>query len=415
MQDKTNMPNSVFEAAPTQQALPQERLVKWHASHWLSTTAELGNNACATPIASVDLAKEELLYTEEVKAYTDGLYAQISDFITPAEWPIYAPLVYHINRLKEQKNAVILAHNYMTPDIFALVGDYRGDSLGLAIQAKKTSADIIVQAGVHFMAETSKILCPDKKVLISSLRAGCSLASSITGKDMKLIRQQYPGVPIVTYVNTSAEIKAYSDICCTSSNAVQVVESLGVDKVIMLPDEYLAKNVANMTNVEIIAWQGKCEVHARFDAQDVRDMREAYPQAIVLAHPECPPEVVAESDFTGSTKAMSDYVRTHSAVQNSANVILLTECSMSDNVAIENPQATFIRPCNLCPHMKRITLAGIYKALRDECYEVHVAEELAQKARLSVERMLALAHQKTPQVDFNPQAPHKKIELIARF
>jgi len=263
------------------------------------------------------------------------------------EWPAYAPLVHAINTLKKEKNAVILAHNYMTPDIFALIGDYKGDSLGLAIEATKTDADMIIQGGVHFMAETSKILCPEKRVFIPSMRAGCSLASSITGADIRLIKQRYPGIPVVTYVNTSADVKAESDICCTSSNAVAIVEHIcaewGVDKVIMLPDEFLAKNVAKQTNIEVIAWHGRCEVHARFSAQDI----------------------IAESDFTGSTKAMSDYVSDNKP----DNVILLTECSMSDNVAMANPETDFVRPCNLCPHMKRITLENIYACMIDVSFD----------------------------------------------
>ena len=312
-----------------------------------------------------------------------------------------------INILRREKNAVILAHNYMTPDIFALIGDFKGDSLSLAIEATKTEADMIVQAGVHFMAETSKILCPDKKVLIPSLRAGCSLAASITGEDVKLIKQRYPGVPIVTYVNTSADVKAESDICCTSSNAVQVVESLGVDKVIMLPDEYLAKNVAKQTNVEIIAWHGRCEVHARFSAQDVKEMRAANPGVVVLAHPECPPDVVAESDFTGSTKAMSDYVKDTTP----NNVILLTECSMSDNVAMANPDTDFVRPCNLCPHMKRITLQNIYECLVMEIHEVKIPKHIAKKARRAVQRMIDLP-MLPEKPDFDPSLTEKDIKVI---
>ena len=349
-----------------------KELVNWENGRWIGQTLEVENGVCAVP----DTPGKDLPYDDEVKAATDHLYEQVSDFIPEFEWPAYAPLVHAINKLKKEKNAVILAHNYMTPDIFGLVGDYRGDSLGLAIEATKTDADMIIQGGVHFMAETSKILCPDKKVFIPSMRAGCSLASSITGEDVKLIKERYPGIPVVTYVNTSADVKAESDICCTSSNAVAIVEHIaadrGVNKVIMIPDEFLAKNVAKQTDVEIIAWHGRCEVHARFSAQDVREMRESNPGVTVLAHPECPPEVVAESDFTGSTKAMSDYVSDNRP----RNVILLTECSMSDNVAMANPDTNFVRPCNLCPHMKRITLENMYQCLRDETNEVLVPEEM---------------------------------------
>ena len=281
-----------------------KELVNWENGRWIGQTLEVENGVCAVPSSP----KGELAYTDEVKAATDHLYEQVSDFIPKFEWPAYAPLVHAINKLKKEKNAVILAHNYMTPDIFGLVGDYVGDSLGLAIEATKTDAEIIIQGGVHFMAETSKILCPDKRVFIPSMRAGCSLASSITGDDIRLIKQRYPGIPVVSYVNTSADVKAETDICCTSSNAVAIVEHIakewGVDKVIMLPDEFLAKNVAKQTNIDVIAWHGRCEVHARFSAQDVKDMRAANPGVIVLAHPECPPEVVAESDFTGSTLSL---------------------------------------------------------------------------------------------------------------
>lgn len=377
--------------------------INWQNSRWIGQTSEVENGICARPHNPLG----KLPYTDAVKAQTDALYPLVKDFVPAFEWPAYAPLVAEINRLKKQKNAVILAHNYMTPDIFNLVGDYQGDSLGLAIQATKTNADIIVQAGVHFMAETSKILCPDKKVLISSLKAGCSLASSITGKDVRLIRKRYPDIPIVTYVNTSADVKAESDICCTSSNAVAIVESLGTDTVIMLPDEYLAKNVARQTRVKIITWHGHCEVHARFLAEDIEDMRRAYPGATILAHPECLPEVVESSDFTGSTKAMSDYVRNNKP----AKVILLTECSMSDNVAIANPDVNFVRPCNLCPHMKRITLENILTCLQDEVHEVHVPASVAQRARTAVTRMIE-AKPDPQKSHFNTQSTIANVHVI---
>ena len=287
--------------------------------------------------------------------------------------------------LKREKNAVILAHNYQTPDIFHTVADIVGDSLALAREAVRTDAEIIVLAGVHFMAETAKLLNPGKTVLIPDLEAGCSLAASITAEDIRLLRARHPGVPIVTYVNTSAAVKAESDICCTSGNAKKIIEGLGVPKVIMLPDEYLARNTAAQTNVEIIAWKGHCEVHERFTAEDIRELRATHPGITVLAHPECPPEVVAECDFTGSTAAMADYVGT----QRPARVVLLTECSMSDNVALQYPDLDFVRPCNLCPHMKRITLPKIRRALETMSHEVTVAPEIADRARLSVERMLA--------------------------
>jgi len=369
---------------------------------------------CPTPMPArgqTALEARGLAYDDAVKAETDALYDEVKDFVTPMEWPAIAPLVAAINRLKREKNAVILAHNYMTPDIFRLVGDFRGDSLQLAREAAKVEADIIVQGGVHFMAETSKILCPEKKVFIPSMRAGCSLASSITGEDIKLIKQRYPGIPVVTYVNTSADVKAESDICCTSSNAVAIVEHIcaewGVNQVIMLPDEFLAKNVAKQTNVDVIAWHGRCEVHARFSAQDVRDMREANPGVVVLAHPECPPEVVTESDFTGSTKAMSDYVADHEP----KNVILLTECSMSDNVAMENPKTDFVRPCNLCPHMKRITLENIYECLRDETNEVLVPETERKRAHKAVMDMINVKFDPV-KGHFDPSLPEADVKVI---
>ena len=384
-----------------------KELINWENGRWIGQTLEVENGVCAVP------GKPEggLDYTDEVKAATDHLYDEVSNFIPKFEWPAYAPLVHAINTLKKEKNAVILAHNYMTPDIFGLIGDYTGDSLGLAIEATKTDADMIIQGGVHFMAETSKILCPDKRVFIPSMRAGCSLASSITGEDIKLIKQRYPGIPVVTYVNTSADVKAESDICCTSSNAVAIVEHItkewGVNKVIMLPDEFLAKNVAKQTDVEVIAWHGRCEVHARFSAQDVRDMRGAHPGVVVLAHPECPPEVVAESDFTGSTKAMSDYVSDN----NPKNVILLTECSMSDNVAMENPETDFVRPCNLCPHMKRITLENIYECLKDETNEVLVPEAERKRAHKAVMDMINVKFDPV-KGHFDPNLPEADVKVI---
>ena len=331
-----------------------------------------------------------LAYDAEVKAATDQFYEQVKDFITPMEWPAVAPLVHHINLLKKAKNAVILAHNYMTPDVFRLVGDFRGDSLQLAREAARTDAKVIVQAGVHFMAETSKILSPDKTVLIPDTRAGCSLAASITGADVRLIRQRYPHLPIVTYVNTTADVKAECDITCTSSNATQVVEHVakewGVDTVIMVPDEFLARNVAANTDVKIIAWEGHCEVHEKFSGEDVRQIRDAHPGAIVLAHPECPPDVLEEADFAGSTSALSSHVKESGA----RKVVLLTECSMSDNVAADNPGVEFVKPCNLCPHMKRISLENIYDALVSMKHEVTVPEDIRIRAKAAIDAMLAL-------------------------
>ncbi|QPC91683.1 quinolinate synthase NadA [Mesorhizobium sp. INR15] len=317
---------------------------------------------------------------------SSALYDRVRRVIPAIEWPAFAGDIDAILDLKRRRNAVILAHNYQTPEIFHCVADIVGDSLALARKAMSTEADVIVLAGVHFMAETAKLLNPQKTVLIPDLRAGCSLADSITAEDIRLLRQRYPGVPVVTYVNTSAEVKAESDICCTSGNAKAVVESLGVPRVIMLPDEYLAQNIAAQTDVEIIAWKGHCEVHERFTPADIRQLREDHPGVTVLAHPECPPEVVAEADFSGSTAAMSDYV----GRQKPPRVVLMTECSMSDNVAVEHPEVDFIRPCNLCPHMKRITLANIRTALEQNRHVVTIDPKVAGPARLAVERMLAI-------------------------
>ena len=315
-----------------------------------------------------------------------SLYDRVSRVMPKAEWLSHADDVEAILDLKRKRNAVILAHNYQTPEIFHGVADIVGDSLALARKAAEVDADVIVLAGVHFMAETAKLLNPEKTVLIPDMGAGCSLADSITPEDVALLRAAHPGVPIITYVNTSAAVKAASDICCTSGNAKRVVESLGVPKVLMIPDEYLARNVARETHVEILAWHGHCEVHELFTAKDVRDLREAHPGVTILAHPECPPEVVDEADFSGSTAVMSNFV----AQKKPARVVLLTECSMSDNVAVDHPSVEFIRPCNLCPHMKRITLGNIRAALEENRHEVTVDPAIAGAARRAVERMLAV-------------------------
>ncbi len=324
--------------------------------------------------------------TPEAIARTAPLYERVSKVVPTIEWPGFAGDIDAILELKRARNAVILAHNYQTPEIFHCVADIVGDSLALAREATKTDADVIVLAGVHFMAETAKLLNPDKTVLIPDAQAGCSLAASITAADVRLLRQRYPGVPVVTYVNTSAAVKAESDICCTSGNARKVIGSLGVEQVIMLPDEYLAQNIAAETGVKIITWSGHCEVHERFTADEIRELREQHPGVVVLAHPECPPEVVAEADFAGSTAAMSDYV----AKRKPSRVVLVTECSMSDNVAVQNPEVEFVRPCNLCPHMKQITLGKIRRALETLSPEVTIDREVADRARRSVERMLSL-------------------------
>jgi quinolinate synthase len=306
--------------------------------------------------------------------------------IPPAEWAVHQPLIARIEQLKRRRNAIVLAHNYQTPEIFHGVADVTGDSLALARQAAETDAEVIVMAGVHFMAETAKLLNPQRTVLIPDLRAGCSLAASITAEDVRLLRQRHPGVPVVTYVNTSAAVKAESDICCTSANAVEVVESLGVERVIFLPDEFLGLHVASQTSVEVIVWRGHCEVHERFTAADVRRYREQLPNLTVLAHPECPPEVLAEADFVGSTSGMIRHVDQ----RRPARVVMITECSMSDNVAVEFPEIEFLRPCNLCPHMKRITLRNIATALELLEHRVEVDPETAVRAREAVERMLAV-------------------------
>lgn len=349
----------------------------------------------------------------ELEQATAGVWAKVKDHVTPLEWPAQAQLIAEINALKRERNAVILAHNYMTPEIFHGVGDYVGDSLGLAKEAAASDADVIVQAGVHFMAETSKILSPEKTVLIPDLRAGCSLASSITGADVRLIKQRHPGLPVITYVNTTADVKAETDICCTSANAVQVVEwaarEWGVDRVILIPDEFLARNVAAQTAIGVIAWKGRCEVHERFTAEDILDMRAAYPGAEILAHPECPPEVLALADFAGSTAAMTDYV----SFRRPRQVVMITECSMASNVAGEAPDVQFIGPCNLCPHMKRITLQNIRDCLADMRFAVEVPSEMAERARLAVQRMIDLPPPAAPARYDLVKARHQvAVELI---
>jgi quinolinate synthase len=337
---------------------------------------------------------QELAYTPDVARATAALYGKVASVVPEIEWPVHAPYIEAINRLKRQRDAVILAHNYMTPEIFHCVADFVGDSLALAREAAKVDAKVIVQAGVHFMAETSKILSPDKIVLIPDLRAGCSLAASITAADVRLLKEKYPGLPVVTYVNTSAAVKAESDVCCTSSNAKAVVEDIarenGVDTVIMIPDKYLARNVAKLTGVKVITWEGACEVHERFTPHDIETYREANPGVVVLSHPECPPEVVAVSDFAGSTAAMISYV----GEKRPKKVVMVTECSMSDNVSVEYPDVEFVRPCNLCPHMKRITLPKILHSLETMTTEVLVDPAVAVRARAAVERMLAVGKAK---------------------
>ena len=341
--------------------------------------ATLGRPELALPTPSLD-------WTPAVERATASLYERVKHVIPPIEWPLMAPTIKAINELKQARGAVILPHNYQAPEIFHCVADIGGDSLQLAVEATKVKADIIVQCGVHFMAETSKLLNPDKMVLIPDSRAGCSLADSITGADVRLLREKFPGVPVVAYVNTSAEVKAEVDICCTSSNAVQVVESLNAPTVIFLPDRYLATYVASKTDVKIIAWKGACEVHERFTGEELRAYRDADPSVQIIAHPECPPDVLAEADFTGSTAHMINWVRE----RRPRRLVMITECSMADNVRAELPDVEMLRPCNLCPHMKRITLANILDSLLTLGEQVTIDPALAKRARRSVERMINL-------------------------
>ena len=305
-------------------------------------------------------------FTAEIKKATDPIYNKISKAIPDIEWTFHAPYIYEINKLKKEKNAVILAHNYQTPEIYHGISDFSADSLALAIEASKTKADIIIMCGVHFMAETAKLMNPKKKVLLPDMKAGCSLSSSITGDDVRMLKRKNPGVPVVSYVNTSADVKAETDVCCTSANAVKIVNSLGTKKVIFLPDDYLAKYVASQTNVEIISWKGTCEVHEQFTDTEINEIRKNNPDIKVIAHPECPPDVINASDFAGSTSGMIKYVKENQPKK----VMMVTECSMSDNIQVENPNVEFIRPCNMCPHMKKITLPKILNCLENETGEI---------------------------------------------
>ena len=322
-------------------------------------------------------------FTAEIRKATEPIYQKISKAVPEIEWSSHAPYIYAINKLKKEKNAVILAHNYQTPEIYHGISDFSADSLALAVEAAKTKADIIVMCGVHFMAETAKLMSPNKKVLLPDMSAGCSLSSSITGEDVRNLKKKYPGVPVVSYVNTSADVKSETDVCCTSANAVKIVNSLGVKKVIFLPDDYLAKYVASQTDVEIISWKGTCEVHEQFNDQEINEIRKNNPGIKVIAHPECPPDVINASDFTGSTSGMIKYVKDNQPEK----VMMVTECSMSDNVQVDNPNVKFIRPCNLCPHMKKITLPKILDCLQNETNEILMDEVTIDKARKSVERM----------------------------
>jgi len=326
----------------------------------------------------------ELVFNDTVKAGTTKIYNKLKKSIPDLEWPLLAPYIYEINKIKKENNFVILAHNYQTPDIFYGIADVVGDSLGLAIKGSKVKEKNILMCGVHFMAETAKIMSPEKKVYLPDMKAGCSLAESITAEDIRKLKKKYPNVPVVTYVNTSADVKSETDICCTSANAVKVVESLGVDEVIFLPDEYLAKYVSLNTNVKIISWKGKCEVHEKFSKKDILEIKSRYKDLEVVSHPECPPDVIAASDFTGSTGSMINHVKNTKA----KNIFLVTECSMSDNVQIENPNINFIKPCNLCPHMKKIELPKILDCLKNYKNEVKIDQDIAKNAKKAISRMI---------------------------
>ena len=326
----------------------------------------------------------ELVFNDTVKAGTAEIYNKLKKSIPDLEWPVLAPYIFEINKIKKKNDFVILAHNYQTPDIFYGIADVVGDSLGLAIKGSKVKEKNILMCGVHFMAETAKIMSPEKKVYLPDMQAGCSLAESITAEDIRKLKKKYPDVPVVTYVNTSADVKSETDICCTSANAVKVVESLGVDEVIFLPDEYLAKYVSLNTNVKIISWKGKCEVHEKFSKKDILEIKSRYKDLEVVSHPECPPDVIAASDFTGSTGSMINHVKNTKA----KNIFLVTECSMSDNVQIENPNINFIKPCNLCPHMKKIELPKILDCLKNYKNEIKIDQDIAKNAKKAISRMI---------------------------
>ncbi len=324
-----------------------------------------------------------LPYTREIAASTEHLYASIARTVSRAEWELYAPYVARIETLKRERGAIVLAHHYQSQEIYRCVADFVGDSLALAQMAAATDAQTIVMCGVHFMAETAKLLSPDKVVLLPDLEAGCSLAESITAADVRRLRAAHPGAPVVTYVNTTAAVKAESDICCTSANAVAVVESLGAPKVIFLPDQYLAAYVASKTSVEIVTWQGHCEVHEKFTAQEISDLREMHAGIAVLAHPECPPDVLAVADFVGSTTAMLEFIKEN----HPARVAMITECSMAGNLVDAFPEIEFMQPCNLCPHMRRITLPKILRALETMSPAIEIDPAVAERARVAVRRM----------------------------
>ena len=334
----------------------------------------------------MDTSPAVLEFTPEVQADTLPIYERLKDVIPAVEWPVHAPLIARINELKKQRNATLVVHNYQTPEIFFGVADYTGDSLGMARYGANTDADVILVCGVRFMAETARILSPDKTVLLPDMNAGCSLAASITAEDVRRLKAQYPGAPVVTYVNTYADVRAESDICCTSANAVKVVESLGADRVIFLPDGYLGRYVASKTDVNVILWEGYCEVHERFTSAEMREMREAWPGIHIMAHPECPPDVLEEADYVGSTSGMIRHIDD----ARPERVFMMTECSMSDNVGVEFPDVEFVRPCNLCPHMKQITLPKILHSVETLTPAIDVDPEIAARAKLAIDRMLEI-------------------------
>ena len=335
----------------------------------------------------------DLKFSKAIERATEKVFDRVRDKIPEIEWPFYAPLIFQINQLKREKDAVILAHNYQTPQIYHGVADIVGDSLQLAIEATRVKQSVIVQCGVHFMAETSKLLNPDKTVLIPDSRAGCSLAESITAEDVLMMKEKYPGVPVVTYVNTSAAVKAVTDVCCTSSNALDIVNRVEGDTVIMIPDQYLAANTAKKTAKKVITWAGACEVHETFTAEDISELRHAYPTAKIIAHPECPPEVIdavaprLPPGVRFIPGAMIDWVKTNKPPR----VVMVTECSMSDNVASETTGVDFLRGCNICPHMKRINLENVLWSLHTMTEEVTVPAEIIPAARLAVERMIEMS------------------------
>ena len=340
-----------------------------------------------TPLdeARAALAKSyDLKFTKAVERVTARVYDRIRDRIPEIEWPFLAPLVLHINRVKKEKDALILAHPYQSPQIYHGVADVTGDTLQLSLAARKAKQSVIVQAGVRYMAETTKLLAPKKKVLLPDGRAGCSVVASITPEDVIALRDQYPGVPVVAYITSSAAVKALSDITCTTANAAEIADSLPGDRVIMLPDQYLARNTAKKSRKKIIAWAGACEVHETFNAADIAELRNAYPDAKIITHPEAPPEVTAAADFSGDLDAMVAYLKE----AKSKRAVLVTECGMSDNIAAQLPETEFTRGCNLCPHMKRITLENILWSLHTMGEEVTIPAEIATPARAAIQRML---------------------------